>query len=370
LIKQSKPQLCCRRKKDKKKKGKSKKDKSKKDKSKSDKPKKKRTREPSQSSDEGGDKSRRKRTREPSQSSDEEDDSSETEPGPSGSRDRRNKKRKRRDKSSSSSSSKGSSEEDDSESSSSDSSGNDSREFSKKEKRRAKRKFRSINRMWARELRPDYLQTWQDCADYSMLGIQSLRTQLEKDAEKQNLGDDVFSRDSKPKKIKHKAQTDNGTTKLHLARYHRQPLTHPKHWYDQVPQKRTEIIRNFPQEQYGMQGQVSDTTIGRLHNRTVVQNFEAFGRTSTKPGKSGKFADRQQLEEGLLNYGSAMHALWPPDYSLFPIWRVMVETKWGETVTTDDKKRSDLVVEFFNSVLSDNAGKAVNSQYPVLFDQV
>ena len=357
MIKQSKPQLCYRRKKDKKKKGKSKKDKSKKDKSKSDKPKKKRTREPSQSSDEDGDKSRRKRTREPSQSSDEEDNSSEAEPGPSGSRDRRNKKRKRRDKSSSSSSSRDSSEEDDSELSSSNSSGDDGREFSKKEKRRAKRKFRSINRMWARELRPDYLQTWQDCADYSMLGIQSLRTQLEKEAEKQNLGDDVFSRDSKPKKIKHKAQTDNGTTKLHLACYHRQPLTHPKHWYHQVPQKRTEIIRNFPQEQYGMQGQVSDTTIGRLHNRTVVQNFEAFGRTST-------------LEEGLLNYGSAMHALWPPDYSLFPIWRVMVETKWGETVTTDDKKRSDLVVEFFNSVLSDNAGKAVNSQYPVLFDQV
>ena len=203
-----------------------------------------------------------------------------------------------------------------------------------------------------------------------MLGIQKLRAQLEEEAKKQNLGDDVFSRDSKPKKVKHKAQTDNGTSKLHLARYHRQPLTHPKHWYHQVPQKRTEIIRNFPQEQYGMHGQVSDTTIGRLHNRTVVQTFEAFGRTSTKPGKSGKFADRQQLEEGLLNYGSSMHALWPPDYSLFPIWRVMVETKWGETITTDDKKRSDLVVEFFNSVLSDNAGKAVNSQYPVLFDQV
>jgi hypothetical protein len=48
----------------------------------------------------------------------------------------------------------------------------------------------------------------------------------------------------------------------------------------------------------------------------------------------------------------------------------MVETKWGEIVTTDDKKRSDLVVDFFNSVLSENAGKAVNSQYPCLFDQV
>jgi hypothetical protein len=237
----------------------------------------------------------------PSQSSDEEGDSSEAEPGPSGSRGKKNKKRKRRDRSSSSSS-RDSSEEDDSESSSSDSSEDNGREFSRKEKRRAKRKFWAINRAWARELRPDYLQTWQDCADYSMLGMQSLRTQLEKDEEKQNLGDNVFSRDSKPKKVQHKAQTDNGTTKLHLARYHRQHLTHPKHWYHQVPQKLTEIIRNFPQEQYGMHGQVSDTTIGRLHNQTVVQNFKAFERTSTKPGKSGKFTDRQQLEEGLLNY--------------------------------------------------------------------
>lgn len=307
----------------------------------------------------------KKRPRQPSTSSN--DPSGESTSGEQRPRAGSSKKQKRKEKSSSSSSSSDSSN---SQSTISISSGDDDEQFSRKEKRRAKRKFRTINRSWAKELRPDYLQTWQDCADVSLFEMQGLRAQLEKDAEKQNLGEEVFTRDCKPKKIKHKAQTDNGTTKLHLARFHRQPLSHPKKWYDKVPQKRTEIIRNFPQDHYGLQGQVSPTTIGKLHNRTVLQTFEAFGKTSTKPGKTGKYADEQQLEEALLNYGSLMHAVWPYDYSLFPIWRVLVESRWGKTVTSDEKKRSELVVEFFNSILADNAAKAVNEQYPCVFEQV
>jgi hypothetical protein len=65
-----------------------------------------------------------------------------------------------------------------------------------------------------------------------------------------------------------------------------------------------------------------------------------------------------------------MHAVWPYDYSLFPIWRVLVESRWGKTVTSDEKKRSELVIEFFNSILADNAAKAVNEQYPCVFEQV
>ena len=213
------------------------------------------------------------------------------------------------------------------------------------------------------------MQTWQGCADFSVSEIQDMQSKMEREAEKQNLGEDLFNRDSKPKKIKFKAQTDNGISKLHEARYLRPPICQPKEYYDKIPQKRTEIIRNFPMEHYGMQGQVPDATIGRMHNRTVLQTFDAFGKFS-KQAKAGKYPDQHQLEEGLLNYGSLQNAIWPLDYSTFVIWRVLHEANWGEQVTSDPKKRYELVVDFFNTILADNAALAVNSQCPCGFDQV
>ncbi len=89
-----------------------------------------------------------------------------------------------------------------------------------------------------------------------------------------------------------------------------------------------------------------------------------------KAGKAGKFADKHQLEEGLLNYACVNHAIWPMDYSVFPIWRTLVDAKWGATATADEKKRSELVIEFINSSLAENCAKAVHQQYPVVFEQV
>jgi hypothetical protein len=278
----------------------------------------------------------------------------------------RKRQRGRRDRSASDSSSSSSSSSDSRISISSD---EDDAGFTRKQARRAKRRFRAVNRFWARERRPDFLQTWQGCADFSVSEIQDMQSKMEKEAEKQNLGEDIFNRDSKPKKIKFKAQTDNGTSKLHEARYLRPPIAQPKDYFGKILQKRTEIIRNFPMEHYGMQGQVPDATIGRMHNRTVLQTFDAFGKFSQRQGK-GKYPDRHQLEEGLLNYGSMQNAIWPLDYSTFVIWRVLHKAMWGEKVTSDEKRRYELVVEFFNTILADNAALAVNSQCPLGFDQV
>jgi hypothetical protein len=85
---------------------------------------------------------------------------------------------------------------------------------------------------------------------------------MEKEKKRRDLGEDVCQQDSKPKKIKHKAATDNGTTKLHEARYHRMPICHPKEYYHKMPKKREEIIRSFPMDHYGVQGQVPAAVTG------------------------------------------------------------------------------------------------------------
>jgi hypothetical protein len=109
-----------------------------------------------------------------------------------------------------------------------------------------------------------------------------------------------------------------------------------------------------------------------MHNRTVVLTFDAFGKTTVKTGRNqnGRYADRQQLEEALINYGSLSHALWPYDYTIFPMWRVLCDAKWGAVATNDEKKQSELVIEYFNSMLADNCSRAVHSQYPAAFEQV
>jgi hypothetical protein len=240
----------------------------------------------------------------------------------------------------------------------------------RKKLKKQKRKFRAINRSWAPEDRPDDLQTMEDFEDFTYGEAMIMKDNMEKEKKRRDLGEDVCQQDSKPKKIKHKAATDNGTSKLHEARYHRMPICHPKEYYHKMPKKREEIIRSFPMDHYGVQGQVPAAVIGKLHNRTALQSFDGFVKTSFKPGKTGKYADKQQLEEGLLNYGTMMQAIWPYDYSLFPVWRVLCEEKWGEKATADEKKRSDLVIEFVNGILADNSAKAVNGQYPCVFDQV
>jgi hypothetical protein len=208
----------------------------------------------------------------------------------------------------------------------------------------------------------------------SFLEIMKLKEQIAGEEDKRGLGQEVFQRDGVPKKIKHKEQTDNGRTKLHPARYHRLPLVHPKEYFKHIPKKRDVIIRNFPMEHYGMSGQVSESTIGRMHNRSVVLTFEAFGKATHKPAKpgtaAGKYSDLSQLQEGVQNFGAMMHALWPYDYTLFPMWRVLHDANWGEIALPDEKKRSELVVEFFNSMLLDNCGKAVHAEHPLVHEQV
>lgn len=315
-------------------------------------------------------KPKKKKTKESSLSSEESSSS-----GSSRSRETvRNKKRKRDTSTSSSSSrssssSSGSSDSDESAAAAAIRATMSSKEW-KKHKAMCKARFRAINRSWPREQRPSFMQTWLDCGDYTVLEMLAMKTQVSEEDQKRNLGQDIFMRDSKPRKKKFKAQTDNGKTKLHQARFLRPPLCPPKDYYGQIPRKRNEIIRNFPMDHYGVQGQVSDTTIGKLHNRASLLTYEAFGKTSFHPGKSGKYADRHQLEEALMNYGTMMNAMWQYDYSNFVIWRVIHEAKWGEAVTTDEKKRSELVIEFFNAILAENCARAVNDKEPCDFDQV
>ena len=73
--------------------------------------------------------------------------------------------------------------------------------------------------------------------------------------------------------------------------------------------------------------QVSEVTIGYLHNRQVKVTLDAFWKTSYKAAKNGdkagKYADLFQLIEAAVNYSIMLHALWPQDYTGLVLLKVL-----------------------------------------------
>ena len=57
--------------------------------------------------------------------------------------------------------------------------------------------------------------------------------------------------DDAPEKKYYKKFTDDGVSKLHPARFDRQPIAPPSKWWSQVPVKRTNIIKKIPLRHLG-----------------------------------------------------------------------------------------------------------------------
>jgi hypothetical protein len=65
-----------------------------------------------------------------------------------------------------------------------------------------------------------------------------------------------------------------------------------------------------------------------------------------------------QIHEALVNYATLMHVLWPYHYAWLNIWRLLVEVRFGELVSADERDRAALVTRFFNAVTKENSGRA------------
>jgi hypothetical protein len=234
--------------------------------------------------------------------------------------------------------------------------------------------WKLLAKAWPIDQRPAELRRRSVVYLMSLDELLRLKKEIAGEDEKKNLGEEVFSKDGKPEKFTFKKQTDDGVKRLHPARGLRQPLAHPKHWYKMVPKKRDSIIRNFPMDHLGITGKVSDVAIGKMHNRSVKITLDLFCKTTHReargPHKAGKYSDGHQLRQGINHYCLLLHVLWPQDYTGLVIQEVLNEAQWAELVSPDDKKRAEIITEFFNSVMTDNAAKAVHDMYPLVYEQV
>ena len=72
-------------------------------------------------------------------------------------------------------------------------------------------------------------------------------------AKRAKLENSSVDSDDAPEKKTFKKLTDDGVSKLHPARFERQPLGPPSKWWSEVPVKRSTIIKNIPLRHLGKQ---------------------------------------------------------------------------------------------------------------------
>ena len=246
-------------------------------------------------------------------------------------------------------------------------------------RRRRKKKgggmWELVNEMWAYEARPRLLQNRRTVEKMTIAEVSQFKAHYEKEEEKKGGGSAVFGRDRKLKAQRFKEGKDNGTSKLHPARFElRMPLAVPKKYWDKIPARR-DVFRHFPLAHLGMEGQVSEMTVVRMHDRRVPISLDMLYKGNV--GRDAK-ADKAEwlaptevrhLQEAILNYAVLLNALWPLDYAGFVIMRVLVEANWGLAAGASEKARVSLVRRFFDDTVRENSGRAVRDETPLTYEE-
>ena len=171
----------------------------------------------------------------------------------------------------------------------------------------------------------------------------------------------MFGKDRKLKTVELKKGRDNGTTKLHEARFElRMPLCMPKKYWHRLPPKR-EVFRHFPLSHLGMEGQVSEATVVRMHDKRVPVTLDMLCKGNA--GKDVKVdkadwvepKEVRHIQEAVLNYTVLLNAIWPLDYAGLVITRILVESSWGAVAGGSEKTRVALVRRFFEETVRENS---------------
>ena len=232
-----------------------------------------------------------------------------------------------------------------------------------------------VNAMWSVEDRPRHLQDRKVVAGMTITEISQFKEHYEKEELKKGGGSALFGKDSVLKAKKIKAGTDDGREKLHQARFDlRMPFSLPKSYWDRMPVKR-DLFRHFPLAHLGMEGQVSETTILRMHDRRVPVSLGMLHKANVARDSRAEHqawvepSEVRQLQEAVLNYTVILQALWPLDYAGLVITRVLVEAKWGEVAGESEKERVALVKKFFDDTVKDNSGRAVRGEPPLDYEE-
>jgi len=159
----------------------------------------------------------------------------------------------------------------------------------------------------------------------------------------------------------------------------RAPILERKKWWDQVPVKHLHTYRRLPLEHGGAANKVSDVVIVRCHDRSFPLKLKMFlpanraqksfnaseNKEETAGWESAKAV--QDVREALLNMADIMAELWPYDNSARVLQRVLHNYNYGAALGGNEADKVKMLVEFCDTVLRENACRAVEQETPLSY---
>lgn len=245
-----------------------------------------------------------------------------------------------------------------------------------------------LKESWPIEDRPMALRDKETVNKKSMDTLLAcFKMKVEKD---KNDGGGDIAKDGKQITVIFKKEADNGTDKLHKARWCRMPTTCPSTWYKDVPLKRSPIIRNLPLEYSGSMNMVAQKTIELIHNRANAYQLKHFfvgninvenkSRKDFFNWEDGKLAKEQdlswespqslqQIQEALINWSIINQQLYPFDCTPLMLQRLLVRYRWIQSAPNYIGRRN-IISTLFEVMSRTNASRAVNNGTPLSYKEL
>jgi len=165
----------------------------------------------------------------------------------------------------------------------------------------------------------------------------------------------------------------------HLPRFERQPVVERSKYWTRVPVKRQHTYRRLALEHAGARGKICEQVIVRAHDRALPLKVKMFA-TANRAQKSLAATDSKEeaqdwdspkgsveLMESLVNMADVFAELWPLDPTPRILMRVVLHHNFAAAARTAEPDRMKLVLDFCDSVLRENASRAVELDPPLTF---
>ena len=226
-------------------------------------------------------------------------------------------------------------------------------------------------RIWPLEDRPEEMVNPEIVNALSFDQILKYKKHYEAQIKREGKGEGVFGRDASIPMVQFGVGEDNCMDKLHPARFQRLPVTERKKWWHLVPVKRAHTYRRLALVHAGAEGKVSECVIVRAHDRSLplkIKMFFSSNRTQKCLGSSETKEAAQDwdspkvfldVQEAILNLSDIYADLWPEDDMPRVMSRVLVHHGYGAAVKGSEAERCRLILQFCDSLLRDNACRAV-----------
>ncbi len=143
-------------------------------------------------------------------------------------------------------------------------------------------KLALLNSMWAVEDRPRTLKTREQIRNHSIDTVMVCKTEIGKEETRKGVGAAQFGRDRRLEPKKYEAMIDDGVRNFHPARFDRLPAVEPRKYMRKWEIKREPVYRHIPLRHYGIEGQVVESTIVRMHNRGTPVEMDMLCREKVR----------------------------------------------------------------------------------------